>query len=45
MGSVPSSQAEDINQAMDAGIAGTWSDTGRVRYSQSTQQLYVLVHY
>ncbi|MBM3976478.1 MAG: hypothetical protein FJ299_05760 [Planctomycetes bacterium] len=41
---VPSSAAESIDHAIDAGIPGTWSDTGRVRYTPGNSQLYVLVY-
>ena len=45
MSGVPSEQAKDVNDAFDSGIPGTWSDSGVVRYSSATSQLFILVHY
>ncbi len=45
MSGVPNEQAREVNDAFDAGISGTWSDSGQVRYSSATSQLYILVHH
>ncbi|MCB9913602.1 MAG: hypothetical protein H6828_00470 [Planctomycetes bacterium] len=45
LSNVPADAAQRIDQAIDAGIGGTWSTTGRVRYSSSSKHLYVLVYY
>jgi prepilin-type N-terminal cleavage/methylation domain-containing protein len=41
---VSSAAAQAIDDALDAGISGTWSSSGRVRYTSSNSQLYILVY-
>lgn len=41
---VPSAAAQAIDNAFDSGIGGTWSNSGRVRYTSGNSQLYVLVY-
>lgn len=45
MSNVPEDAAQSINDSIDAGIPGTWSSTGRVRYNSSSKHLYVLLYY
>jgi prepilin-type N-terminal cleavage/methylation domain-containing protein len=41
---ISNASAQAIDNALDAGISGTWTNTGRVRYTSSNSQLYVLVY-
>ena len=37
--------AEQLNDAFDKGIKGTWSDTGRVRWKSGSNYAFVLVYH
>lgn len=45
LSNVPPEAAEQIDDRIDSGIPGTWSDSGRVRYNTGNSRLHILVYY
>ncbi len=45
LSNVPEESAKAIDDAIDRGIPGTWTETGRVRYSAGDKHVYILVYY
>ena len=45
LSAITQQEAQAIDTAFDRGIAGTWSDTGRVKWNTTSQQCWVLVYW
>ncbi len=42
---IPEEAAKQIDAALDKGVKGTWTDSGRVRWSSSSKYCWILLYY